>query len=166
VDWELARADKGNIAIRDDLRSEGFLGLVQAARRYDPSRGVLFKTFACYRIRGQMQDYLRRLNLVHRGAFARGERCEFISLDAVEAPDEMLAASGWCVSQPSDAWSDVETAMRVLTYRSKEMIMLYYFEGWTQRMIGDRYGMTASRVSQILIRAREEMRQCLTGSED
>jgi RNA polymerase sigma factor for flagellar operon FliA len=46
---------------RDDLIGAAELGLVEAARNFDPSRGVLFKTFAYYRIRGAIYDALRRM---------------------------------------------------------------------------------------------------------
>jgi RNA polymerase sigma factor for flagellar operon FliA len=46
---------------RDDLIGAAELGLVEAARNFDPSRGVLFKTFAYYRIRGAIYDSLRRM---------------------------------------------------------------------------------------------------------
>jgi RNA polymerase sigma factor for flagellar operon FliA len=44
----------------EDLASEGFLGLVQAAQKFQPKRGVQFSTFAVPRIRGAMIDLLRR----------------------------------------------------------------------------------------------------------
>jgi RNA polymerase sigma factor FliA len=43
----------------EELVSAGREGLVQAAERYDPSHGVLFRTFAHYRIRGAILDYVR-----------------------------------------------------------------------------------------------------------
>ncbi len=45
----------------DDLIGFGRVGLVEAARRFDPSRGVLFQTFAYYRIRGAVYDGIRKM---------------------------------------------------------------------------------------------------------
>ena len=44
----------------ENLESAGILGLVEAANRYDPSRGVDFKSFAALRIRGAIYDEARR----------------------------------------------------------------------------------------------------------
>jgi RNA polymerase sigma factor for flagellar operon FliA len=44
----------------ENLESAGMLGLVEAADRYDSSRGVDFKTFASLRIRGAIVDEARR----------------------------------------------------------------------------------------------------------
>jgi RNA polymerase sigma factor for flagellar operon FliA len=44
----------------ENLESAGTLGLVQATRKYDPRRGVKFKTYAYIRIRGAILDELRR----------------------------------------------------------------------------------------------------------
>ena len=46
---------------RDEVRGAAELGLVEAANSFDPTRGVLFKTFAYYRIRGAIFDNLRRV---------------------------------------------------------------------------------------------------------
>lgn len=43
----------------DDLISSGTLGLMDAVERFDPARDVKFKTFASFRIRGAMLDFLR-----------------------------------------------------------------------------------------------------------
>ena len=47
-------------ADRDDVIGAAELGLVEAARVFDPARGVSFKTFAHYRIRGAIYDALRK----------------------------------------------------------------------------------------------------------
>jgi RNA polymerase sigma factor for flagellar operon FliA len=44
----------------DDLIQVGILGLIDAARQFDPSQGVQFETFASQRVRGAMLDELRR----------------------------------------------------------------------------------------------------------
>jgi RNA polymerase sigma factor for flagellar operon FliA len=58
---------------RDDVRAAAELGLVEAARAFDPSRNVLFKTFAYYRIRGQIYDDLRKAGCLSRQPAARFE---------------------------------------------------------------------------------------------
>ena len=46
----------------DDLIQAGFLGLLEAADQYLPSKGALFTTFAGLRIRGAMLDFMRKGN--------------------------------------------------------------------------------------------------------
>jgi RNA polymerase sigma factor (sigma-70 family) len=42
----------------DDAQSEALLGLVEAARRFDPERGVLFKTYAQHWVKRHVWRYL------------------------------------------------------------------------------------------------------------
>lgn len=51
---------------RDDMRSAGMLGLIDAANRFDASKNILFKTFAEYRIRGAILDEMRKLDWFSR----------------------------------------------------------------------------------------------------
>ena len=44
----------------DELIQTGFIGLLEAARRYDDAGGVPFEAFALNRVRGAMIDELRR----------------------------------------------------------------------------------------------------------
>lgn len=44
----------------EDLIQSGMMGLLEAARNFDPSRGASFATFAGIRIRGAMIDEVRR----------------------------------------------------------------------------------------------------------
>lgn len=50
----------------DDLWSAGALGLLEAARRFDASKGATFETFVEHRIRGAMLDELRRMDHLPR----------------------------------------------------------------------------------------------------
>lgn len=56
---------------RDDLISVGTLGLLHAARTYQPMRGASFRTFAYMAIRASILDELRRHDPLPRGARAR-----------------------------------------------------------------------------------------------
>lgn len=44
----------------EDLKSWGIEGLIKARGYYDPTKGTQFKTYAFYRIRGEMLDKIRR----------------------------------------------------------------------------------------------------------
>jgi RNA polymerase sigma factor for flagellar operon FliA len=52
--------------VKDDLISAGVLGLIDAVDRFEPDRGIMFKTYAEFRIKGAMLDELRSLDWVPR----------------------------------------------------------------------------------------------------
>jgi len=51
---------------REDLESAGIYGLLQAMDSYDCDRNIQFNTFAYYRIRGNIVDYLRSIDQLPR----------------------------------------------------------------------------------------------------
>ena len=59
-------ARTGGAVTADDLWSAGALGLLEAARRFEPGQGVRFETFAEHRVKGAMLDELRRLDHLPR----------------------------------------------------------------------------------------------------
>jgi RNA polymerase sigma factor for flagellar operon FliA len=69
-----------------DLVQDGVIGLIDAAHRFDESRGIKFETFAERRIRGAMIDALRK------DAWPRGVRRQRRELEA--AREELRRANG------------------------------------------------------------------------
>jgi RNA polymerase sigma factor for flagellar operon FliA len=61
---------------RDDLMSAAVIGLIMAAERFDPSRGVQFLTFAELRIRGTIIDELRAQDWLSRSLREKFKRLE------------------------------------------------------------------------------------------
>ena len=59
---------------RDDLVSAGMAGLAQAARSYDPSRGIRFDRYASGRIRGALLDELRSCDWASRTVRTKARR--------------------------------------------------------------------------------------------
>ena len=53
----------------DDLIQAGMLGLLEAVRHYDASKGASFETYAGIRIRGHMLDEVRRNDWVPRSVY-------------------------------------------------------------------------------------------------
>lgn len=56
----IGRLMPGGAVEHDDLVGHGHLGLVEASRRYDATRGINFEIYARHRIRGAIFDGLRQ----------------------------------------------------------------------------------------------------------
>lgn len=54
---------------KSDIQGWAELGLVEAANSFDRTRGVQFKTFAYYRIRGAIYDGLRKMGWYPKGQY-------------------------------------------------------------------------------------------------
>jgi RNA polymerase sigma factor for flagellar operon FliA len=55
----------------DEIICNARLGLLEAAKRYDPKYNVDFKTFAYYRIKGAIYDGLRKTGWIPRSLYAK-----------------------------------------------------------------------------------------------
>jgi RNA polymerase sigma factor FliA len=55
----------------EELIAYGYVGLVEAAERYDARRGISFTTFSYYRIKGAIYDGLREMGYFPRSQKAR-----------------------------------------------------------------------------------------------
>ena len=60
----------------DDLMQEGTFGLMDAIEKFDPGRGIKFKTYCTTRIRGSILDELRSQDWVPRLVRARTAKIE------------------------------------------------------------------------------------------
>lgn len=76
-----------SILNEEDFLSIGILGLHEAIERFELDRGVKFESYAIPRIKGIIQDELRRLDWLSRTA-----RCK--AHDLVQASDELRSKEG------------------------------------------------------------------------
>lgn len=58
----------------EDLYSVGLLGLIHALRRFDPTHGVTFASYATLRIRGAVLDELRRVDWMSRSLRVKAKK--------------------------------------------------------------------------------------------
>ncbi|RJE86777.1 FliA/WhiG family RNA polymerase sigma factor [Paenibacillus sp. 1011MAR3C5] len=62
--------------IKDDLASNGVMGLIDAIEKFDYLRGLQFETYASWRIRGAIIDGLRQGDWVPRSVREKAKRVE------------------------------------------------------------------------------------------
>jgi RNA polymerase sigma factor for flagellar operon FliA len=99
---------------REELVQAGVLGLIGAARRFDPLQGCSFATYAEIRIRGAVQDQLRSLDWAPREV-RRNERELDRGRRAVEQREGRAAESEEVASQlglSSDAFEALRFQLR------------------------------------------------------
>ena len=84
-----------------DLISSGVLGLIDAAKNFDPKKGVKFATYASTRIKGAIIDELRSLDWIPRSTREKSKRIEETilsligSLERFPTDSEIADRLGW-----------------------------------------------------------------------
>ena len=108
---------------RDDLESAALLGLAQAARTFDPARGIAFEHHAANRVRGALLDELRGADWASRSVRARGRQLQqatdelTIRLRRAPSKAEVAAELGVALAVVRKLQEDVHRAT-VLNYDS------------------------------------------------
>jgi RNA polymerase primary sigma factor len=161
-----------------DLIHEGNLGLMEAARRFDPSRNVKFITYAVWWIRESMMhvlsDQMRAISFPPKLFSALGRGADDVSLSDPIRPGaengralaDVLPFEQEPIEQAlmrrSDA-RDVAKALRDLDGKEREVVRLRFGldddEPRTLQQIGDRLKLSRERVRQIETMAKAKLRR-------
>ncbi len=108
---------------RDDLESAAMLGLAQAARTFDPGRGIAFERHAGNRVRGALLDELRGSDWASRSVRARARRMQrateelAVRLGRIPSVAEVAAELGMAPESLHKLLGDVHRAT-ILNYDS------------------------------------------------
>lgn len=125
----LVRTIAGRLARRlpssvdvDELVSVGTVGLIDAIDRFDPERGVPFKSYAEIRVRGSMVDHLRESDFVPRAVRRKFDRIENKRKDLRQklgrAPTREEMAAG--LELTPEAYDDLVGDARIYTLTSSD----------------------------------------------
>ena len=159
-----------------DLIHEGNLGLIEAARRFDPTRNVKFITYAVWWVRQSIMhvlaDQTRAFSFPPKLFSALGVSTGDVSLsDPVSADGSLLVADTLPqgemppVEDEMIRQSDLDelsSALRDLDGKEREVVRLRFGledeEPRTLQEIGSRLRLSRERIRQIEWRAKEKLR--------
>lgn len=132
----------------DDLRQAARMGLVKAARGYDPSQGE-FLSYAVAMANGEMRHCFREV--------ARGVRTQRLDDDSQGSLAERLGAPDPGFER-AEARVMVAEAIDELDEVDRTIVRLRFLEDLSQAEIGERVGATQAQVSRALARIIRRMR--------
>lgn len=172
------RVPTGALMGRDDIESAAIIGLIDAVDRFDPERGVPFEGYAGLRIRGAILDELRRVDDRSRGERRRARIVAEDTEPGIAAYGQtlsldMLLETGdrdWAADddesldryEAQDMRSRVESALRCLPPRQRELLARYYGDALTLRESAERMGISEARACQLHGRAILNLRRELS----
>ncbi|MFA5622049.1 MAG: sigma-70 family RNA polymerase sigma factor [Thermovirgaceae bacterium] len=128
-----------------DLVQEGMIALIKAVDRFEPCRNIRFVTYGFYRIKGQMTNFLQRVE-------ARAPSP--VDDSQIQIPDPFDVDSlDWkiCLADGIEALSE----------REGEIVRALVLEGFKAREYAEIAGMDVSNVYRIQRRAMAKLRAWL-----
>jgi len=166
----------------EELVNTGVIGLIKAIDRYDEKRAK-FSTYAYIKIRGEILDYLRKLDFLPRsvrGKIKKGEvedlKEEIVSFISIEEKlfsesDRFTIKDTLVSSNPTpeeelilnDMKSRLADAISRLSDREKLILQLIFVEELDLKSISEILGISVSRVSQIKTAALKKLKELLDG---
>lgn len=134
----------------DDIASEARLAFIDSLKTWDPRIGELW-TYASIRVKGAMQDYLRK-----RGADPVAGMYEWITQTAYVY---MAFNQKMIHHEKIDEKLQLESMMNTLSDTEKKVTHAYYKEDKTFKEIGKELNLSESQVSRIGKAATIKMRK-------
>jgi len=158
--WWVANRVMGVGAKQEDIEdcaAELRLHFLKSARRYDPSRGVKFSTYAMRLAWGCAKRWKKKNSRSPRGR-------KLLSLDHSSGDDTTLTHQLSVPTPepksepPLGVWSSLA---KVLTPREVQMIILRFVDGLDHKSIGQRHGCSDKNVCYIVRRSLRKIREKL-----
>lgn len=132
--------------MQNDLIQEGYLGLLQAEKNYDPTKATKFSTYAYSYINYNMLHYYQ--NMTNDGT---------ISLDTnIEGKEDVLKS----VIESEQ----LERALEECSQESRDIILMK-LDGLTVREIAEKKGYSKSKVSYILSKEKDKLYKFLRNNK-
>ena len=137
----------------DDLYQEGMIGLLNAIRKYDPSRSDNFEAYASLCIKSRLVDAMRR---------------DISSNDMIyQSSDELSDVTPALGDDPEEKVLAEESAQEIIQYISgllsafEASVLDLYLEGYTVKEISEKLDKTVKSVDNAIVRVRNKLRQYL-----
>ena len=150
VYW-LAKKLKVPYSTYQDLIQEGMLALINAVDSFDVERNIRFSTFAYYKIRGRMINFLQRV-----------EAKAPLPVDEAVLVDEGAESSLLYNESSRSEWSiDLENALSQLSERESDIINALIMEERDAREVASEKNIDISHVYRIRRKALAKLKSWL-----
>ncbi|SMP13761.1 RNA polymerase, sigma 28 subunit, SigD/FliA/WhiG [Desulfurobacterium pacificum] len=167
----------------EELVNVGVIGLIKAIDKYDENKAK-FSTYAYIKIRGEILDFLRKLDFVSRGVREKikngeiedikGEAAVFLSIEEALFGDDSTLTLGDTLASADDSPEDIVVlkdlkealakAISQLNDNEKLVLQLLFVEEFDLKSAAEVMGVSVSRVSQIKKAALLKLREYLKDS--
>jgi RNA polymerase sigma factor (sigma-70 family) len=144
----------------EELQSAAYMGLVEAANRFDPDKGVAFSTFAYPRIWGEINDYLRQL-----GWGKRGGKFQMISLDTSTEDEEHCLKDTIEADKEFNEGEFLEVISKGFDEQAEQVLKSYFIDEYSMKDVGKQFGVSESRISQLIKRYKDRIGESYTKVE-
>ena len=175
------RLPKGDIEF-DDLVNVGVIGLMKAIERYNEDKAK-FSTYAYIKIRGEILDYLRSLDIVPRTVRDKIKKEKpiedgrsvplsntaiMVSIEKALSSDDNLKIVDTLVSSretpeeeviKDDQKEKLLQAIQCLNDKEKKVLQMMYFEEKDLKSVAKEINVSVSRVSQIKAEAIKKLKK-------
>lgn len=163
----------GSVSL-DDLQSIAYSGLIDAAKKYDSSKGQ-FRSYAILRINGHITDYIR--SLIGRET-TKKKKPKMVSLECplpfhlndytVGTIEDTLTANLYEKEDERRAAILFLTATKCLAGPVRKIAMYYFHRNFTMREVAEIFQMPEVHVSMLIRYAVEKMKLywCKNNTED
>lgn len=150
----------------DEVFQAGAVGLIVAARNYNPEKNCKFSTYAYWNIFGYIMNLCRSdtwnganreerfkghhpLSLNNECTMEDGQPTEFINL--VEDPEDKYERS------------ELQLLLNKLTDEERFIVTKYYLEGYFQREIAEELNCSQNKISVVLKKSLLKLRNMIEG---
>ncbi len=134
----------------DELKSTAYLGLIDAAEKFNVDNNKRFESFARKRIKGSILDEVRadkRYNIKIEVVYKQPIQ----SLDFIQAKEDYL--SDLLIK------NEIEEMLMCLDQREKEIVKMYYLRNLTQKEISSFFGLKQPAISKIIKKAINKIKK-------
>ena len=168
IAWQVHQRLPRSVEV-DELIGEGQLGLLRADRDYDPSKGAQFSTYAYWRVRGAMLDWVRQQDWFTPttglsdaepdGAEAATAHATSVHTSA-ELEDEDVADPAEA-SEENELRAIVRGLVGGLSGRSRQILEATLLNGQTLEQAGRAAGVHKGTAQRAQVRAFDELAAAL-----
>jgi RNA polymerase sigma factor (sigma-70 family) len=148
-----ARWIPASSATLDDLRSFGGEGLLDAARRFDPGRGVPFEYWAQLQIRSAILDGVRRADM--RSGNSTAIALIQATPSPMQTPEDLVAIA----ERRARRQSEIAALLVRLPSAERQLLELHYFAEQSLAQVANAMGVHRVTANRLHHRALESLRR-------